>query len=164
MEFEWDQDAPPLDGELLYRQDEYSIDFEVASKLVLAERVGSAGVTSISFTTLQIEVGIERRGLLYAWGLFPKTRWQLGQLSVPILQPGRVRVISDGEELRPGVAIPFHESTGWSVAWDQSTGWIRFGNGAFHGTGTGVEFAKNLAVVIAEGTLISIWLRPKMVS
>jgi hypothetical protein len=66
MEFEWDQDAPPLDGELL--------------------RVGSAGVTSISFTTLQIEVGIERRGLLYAWG--------------------RVRVISDGEELRPGVAIP----------------------------------------------------------
>jgi hypothetical protein len=57
-------------------------------------------------------------------------------------------VITDGEELRPGVAVPFHESSSWTVAWDQSTGWIRFGNAAFRGNGAAVEYAKKVAVVM----------------
>ena len=164
MKFKWDQATAPLDGELLYRQGEYSFDFKVASSALLAERVGSAGNTSLSFTTLQTEVSIERGELLYPWGLFPNTRWQAGRLALPTLQPGRVRVVIEGEALQPGVSVSFSDSASWPVVWDQATGWVCFGNPSSSRDVAAVEYAKNSAVVIAEGQLISIWLRPKMVS
>jgi hypothetical protein len=162
MKFEWNQTASPLDGELLYRQAEYSIDFKVASNELLAERVGGAGNTSLAFTTLQIEVGIERRELLYPWGLFPNTRWQIGHLSLPVFQNGRVRVISEGIELQSGVSISIPNCVAWPIVWDRVSGWICFGL-ALSSNSVAIEYAKGAAVVIAGDQIVALWLRPKFV-
>ena len=162
MKFEWNQSDTSLDGELLYRAGEYSIDFEVELDAHLAERVGSEGNTSLSFTTLQVEVGIEHGELLYPWGLFPKTRWQVRPLTVPALQAGRVRVAIGEEPLQAGVSVLFSESTEWPVVWDPDSGWICFGNATSRCDAIAVEYAKNAVAVIADGQLLSLWLRPKM--
>lgn len=163
MNFEWNQ-ASYIDGELVYRQTEYSIDFKVASSDLLAERIGSASSTSLSLTTLQIEVGIENGELLYPWGLFPKARWHTRTLSAPNLQPGRVCLVQGGEKLQVGVSVLIPGSSSWPIVWDKDTGWICVGNDSSNQDATAVEFSKNAAVVLAGGELVSLWLRPKMAS
>jgi hypothetical protein len=162
MKFEWQKSGASLDGELLYRAGEYSIDFEVACDAPLAERVGSAGNTSLSFATLQVEVGIEHGELLYPWGLFPNTCWQVGNLTVPALQAGRVRVVVGEDPLQAGVAVLFSDSSAWPVVWDPNSGWICFGNVTSRFDAIAIEYAKNSVAVIADGQLLSLWLRPKM--
>lgn len=163
MNLEWRR-AAPLDGELLYRQVEYSIDFKVASPGLLAERMGSRGSTSLSFTTLQLEVGVEHGELLYPWGLFPNTRWQAGRLVVPVFQPGRVCFIYGEGKLQPGVSVPIPASQSWSILFDNLSGWVCFGEATPSGDSTAVEYAKNAAVVMMGGQLVSLWIRPHIVS
>lgn len=162
MKFEW-SDAVPLAGELLYRQCEYSIDFKAASPEQLAARVGTAGSTSLSFATLQIEIGIESCDLLYPWGLFPNTRWGAADLVVPGFQPGRVRWMPAAQP-QAGVSIRFPGGESWPTTQDRSSGWICVGNTIPHRDAVAVEYAKNAAAVLVDTQLVSLWLRPRLES
>jgi hypothetical protein len=64
-----------LAGQLLYRANEYSFDFEFESKDEALFRAGDKGTTSLLVGTLQIEIGIETGAALYVWGLHSHLRF-----------------------------------------------------------------------------------------
>ena len=160
MRFEW-YEAEPIIGELLYRPIEYSIDFDPESRASLDERMGSEGVTSIMFATLQIEVAVESGELLYPWGLFPNTRWRNGPLQPPRFVTGRVRVLTDNK-LQPGVSLLFPTGESWPSLRDNTSGWICVGDPTPRSEAIAIEYATNAAVVLIGSQLVSLWLRPRL--
>ena len=160
MRFEWSK-AEALAGTLLYRAAEHSIDFEPAARASLEERAGSHGSTSLLVGTLQLEVAVETAELLFPWGLFPKTRWEIGTLQAPNFTSGRVRLAS-AEPLKPGVshAVPAGES--WRIVRDGISGWICVGETFVDREAIAVEYATDAALVLVGDQLVSLWLRPLM--
>src|SRR5580658_8802688 len=121
MKFLHAKSAEAVRGELVYREKEYSIDFISASKVALAALIGNHGNTSVALGTLQLEVGIETSIVLYPWGLFAATRWEMGSLKVPDAQVGRL-LVDPGFRLKPGVAIGLAGADAWASIFDKSTG------------------------------------------
>jgi hypothetical protein len=161
MTFEWEH-GNYLDGTLVYRQSEYSIDFSVKSAAQLSHLVEGASSTSLLFTTLQIEVAIKNGDLLYPWGLFPHTQWQIGRLAVPEFRGGRVRLIRQGDELRRGVSIACPGSDSWPVVCDKGSGWICLGDATPRVNAVAVEYARKAGVVLVDERIVSVWLQPEV--
>ncbi|MGV9932595.1 hypothetical protein ACWDY4_18725 [Streptomyces olivaceoviridis] len=146
-----------MEGVLTYDESEYGFSFSANSGESLSERLGSKGVTSVLIDTLQLEVDIESREILYAWGYFPNIRGAVSKLNVPQIAVGRVRISSD-YPFEPGVS---YEVPGdrWRVSCDPSSGWIAIEQGDV----TGAEFvqiASGTVLGIDNGDLVSIWLSP----
>jgi hypothetical protein len=162
VKFEWAAAADVLDGELVYSEQDYAIDFELTSYAQLRERVGSQGYAPLAFSTLTIEVGIESNKLLFPHGYFPKMRWQTGLLESPLLKKGVVWLVS-GPEMFVGIAQTVRGSETWPIVWDEISGWIRFGENTVPSNAEAIEYAKGAGIVLSEGRVLSLWFRPKIV-
>jgi hypothetical protein len=161
MQFTWEP-ADLLDGKLIYRTGQYSIDFKAVSSPLLAARKGSASSTSLAFMTLQVEIGIQHAELLYPWGLFPDTRWQAGRLKMPNFQTGRVRVILPQGYLQRGVSVPFHKCNPWPIQRDPTSGWICFGDANRGHETVAIEYARGAGVELHDAQLVALWLKPSI--
>jgi hypothetical protein len=150
-----------LQGELFFSRSEQSFDFESMSRSGVRRRMGDLGTTSVLVGTLQIEIGIETGTLLYVWGYHPETAWKQARLSTPTAQPGMVS-ISFEEPPERGVSIGLVEVNEWPTAYDHATGWICIGDPTPGRDAEWVEFATNTVVVLAEGELRALWLKPTM--
>ncbi|MEV7339462.1 hypothetical protein [Streptomyces sp. NPDC093544] len=150
-------DGPPLEGVLTYDESEYGFSFTAQNGESLTARLGSAGVTSVVIDTLQLEVDIESREVLFAWGYFPNVRGVVSELNAPQFTPGRVFISSD-HSFESGVSLDVPGSR-WSVSYDPSSGWIAIelddaADAKF------VQIASGTVLGIDEGDLVSIWLSP----
>ncbi|MFF0361514.1 MULTISPECIES: hypothetical protein [Streptomyces] len=151
------QGGPPLEGVLAYDESEYGFSFSAQSGDSLSERLGSEGVASVLVGTLQLEVDIESREVLFAWGYFPNVRGFVAELSAPQFTPGRVFISSD-HSFEPGVSFEV-PGDGWRVSYDPSSGWvfIRLNDAT---DAAFVQIASGTVLGINNGGLVSLWLSP----
>lgn len=152
---------PPLEGLLRYVAAEYSFAFEVASPADLHRRLGHGGVTSLSVGTLQLEVAIEPRLLLFAWGLHPREAWLLRAVGRPNATNGAVRLDGD-TPLERGVAVPLAAVGEWTTVFDESTGWLCIAEDHDHPNGDLTLIATGVVVGLNDGRLTSLWLAPSI--
>lgn len=151
------QSGMPLEGVLTYCESEYGFAFSARSREGLLERLGSEGVTSALIDTLQLEIDIESREVLYAWGYYPNVRGRVAKLGVPSFVPGRVSISSD-HSFQPGVSFDIPGKV-WQTTYDPSSGWVAIRlrdavNAAF------VQIADGVVLGIENGDLVSVWLDP----
>lgn len=150
-------DGTPLQGVLTYDESEYGFSFSTQSRESLNQRLGSQGVTSVLIDTLQLEVDIESREVLFAWGYFPITRSVVAEFSDPHYIPGRVSISSDNT-FEPGVSFEIPGDS-WHISHDPASGWIV----VRQTEAAGIEFvqiATGTVLGIANGNLVSVWLHP----
>lgn len=154
------QDGSPLEGVLAYDESEYGFSFSAQSGESLSERLGSEGVASVLIGTLQLEVDIESREVLFAWGYFPNVRGGVAELSVPRFIPGRV-FISPDHPFEPGVSFEVPGER-WRVSYEPSSGWvaIRLNDAT---DAKFVQIASGTVLGIENGDLVSVWINPVFV-
>jgi hypothetical protein len=153
-------DCAPLQGELVYRADEYSFDFKVKSESELVLRQGSKGTTSLIVGTLQIEVGIETSAALFVWGLHShSSQWRRDRLVHISPQKGCIRVLFDQQPVS-GVSQGLVEVGEWQTTYDETTGWICVSSGVHDTRSSYIEFANNTVAELAGEVLVSLWLHP----
>jgi hypothetical protein len=159
MQFRYHEDENILKGRLVYRPDEYSFDFEVASERELAARVGTAGRTSILVATLQIEISIETRQLLFFWGYTARRAWQ--DAEPPPINPvkGVVELITP-MSLSRGISEQLVGLDEWVLYYSAKRGmvWISEHDGSVGQEQ--VEFADGCLVGITQGRIDSLILAP----
>ncbi|RDD83915.1 hypothetical protein [Streptomyces parvulus] len=154
------RDGSPLEGLLAYDESEYGFSFNAQSGESLSERLGAEGVTSALIDTLQLEVDIESREVLFAWEYFPNVRSVVSKLDAPQFTPGRVSISSD-HSFEPGVSFDV-PGKGWRVSYDPSSGWVAFclndaADAEF------VRIAGGTVLGISDGDLVALWLHPTFV-
>ncbi|KOX30065.1 hypothetical protein ADK67_09870 [Saccharothrix sp. NRRL B-16348] len=142
---------------LTYDESEYGFSFSASSDEPLSERLGSEGVASVLIGTLQLEVGIESREVLFAWGYFPNVRGVTAELGAPDFIAGRVFISSD-HAFEPGVSFEV-PGDGLRVSYDPSSGWVALRlkdalDAKF------VQIASGVVLGIDTGYLVSVWLHP----
>lgn len=146
-----------FEGVLTYSDSEGSFSFSARNGEALRERLGSEGVTSVVIGTLQLEVDIESREVVFVWGYFPMVRRTAAVLSPPQSIAGRVSISSD-EDFEHGVSlrVPGNE---WRDSYDPSSGWvaIRLNDAP---DATFVQIADGTVLGIDNGDLVSVWLKP----
>lgn len=148
----------PLNGRLVYSESEYSFRYEPRDRSDLAARIGQDGVTSLSIGTLQVEVGVATRQLLFVWGLHPKLRWLQGSFVPPIAEPGRL-IAELHRNLEAGVSISLAPVNSWTTHFDPESGWVRVAKD---------EASEDELTQIADGVIVgraldefnSLWLKP----
>ncbi|MGA9345558.1 MAG: hypothetical protein WBV37_10700 [Nocardioidaceae bacterium] len=138
---------------------EYSFAFDVASPADLHERLGHSGVTSLSVGTLQLEVAIESRLLLFAWGLHPREAWSCRAIGRPEATSGAVRVEGD-IPLKRGVTVPLAAVGEWTTEFDEGTGWLRIAEDPDRRNDDLALLATGVVVGLSDGRLTSLWLAP----
>ncbi|OKH98855.1 hypothetical protein A6A06_24855 [Streptomyces sp. CB02923] len=156
-----------LAGRLLYSESEYSFRYAVADRTDMTGRVGPDGVASLSIGTLQIEVGVATRQLLFVWGLHPRQKWQTSPLTPPDAGPGRLTVAPQEGGFTAGEARALDPGMSWLDAWptwfDPDSGWVRT---------AADESPDDDLTQIADGVvagriaerLHSLWLKPEFIA
>jgi hypothetical protein len=142
-------EAPPSEGRLVYRPDEYSFDF-------LPLPVGGR---SIGIGDLQL--GVDESGrVVSVWGLCPYPSWKAARLT----GPPRIRagLVADGiDRLRLGESMPLEAVLRWPVSHDSSSGWVCVGAPDQALYDRCVEFATGCVAALAEDNLVALWLHPE---
>lgn len=149
-----------LAGDLRYLRGEYSFMFVSDDRGLLDERSGE-GRTSAVVDYLQLEIGLPRQELLFAWGLHPHTVWRDGTLEPPESSPGLVRVL-EPTDLESGTSIEADNRWDWATVWDPTCRWLRVAPGQEDGR-SAVEIATGVVLTIDDDELRSIWLHPTVV-
>src|SRR5580704_12481353 len=112
------------DGLVIYREDDCAFDFDPFEPLSLSERTGGQGVASLGIGNIQIEIGIETRLALFAWGYCPRQGWIEGRLVVPNVKQGQVQV--NDLSLARGASYQVGDgSSYWDTTFDADSGWVR---------------------------------------
>lgn len=146
---------------MIFSEREHSFRFEPGSVVDLEDRTGTAGATSASVGTLQIELDVESGRVLFVWGLHPRTLWVNG----PVL-PGRVRAgqvrVAHGAGLVRGVSVEIAPVGGWRTRFDPSTGWIRVAADEDRDADE-VLVATGTVLGLTSGRLTSVYLQPVFV-
>ena len=152
-----------LHGKQIYRRGEYSFDFLPKNHDELNELVGTMGTTSLSIDTLQIEIGIENRNLLYIWGYHPYFNWKTA--SIPDIKAilGSV-VLSSNQKLESGVSLTVDKSQKWQTFHDANSGWIVITRHEDFLTGTCIKIADGCFVELKGNLLFSLVLHVEMVN
>lgn len=159
MEFDTLATCSKLDGKLVYRESEYSLDFEPDQGFISHDIAGQQGTTSIMIDTLQIEVALETRRLLYVWGYFPAVRWERATVLPISAAQGCVR-IRTGAQLIIGVTLALGAAEDWRREYDATSGWLSIHCATPTEHDRAVEFATGCVAVLREERLIALWLHP----
>lgn len=164
MNFVFSMNDEWLSGDLIYRENEYSIDFVCSSSKQLEKKSGQQGYMSLTVNTLQLEVGIETGALLYPWGLFPLMNAETRAIEVPVFKRGSINVQSQNSSLIAGVSLSIPESNSWKTIRAQEGKWIYIGPDDIPYVGCSyIEFASGAVVGLKEGSISSIFLMPNFI-
>jgi hypothetical protein len=150
-----------INGDLIYRQSEYSLDF-ILNPDNTPMYLGNKGFCSISINTLQLEVDIENRKILYPWGYFPTINYISQKINIPQSVCGNI-YISNEIDLKAGVSYDISDSKSWKIFKDIDNGWICIsGNKNFNEikNATYIEFVKNSILCIKDNIFISLFIKP----
>jgi hypothetical protein len=154
-----------LQGNLIYRTTEYSIDFVDYSPEKLAISVGNYGCFSLSINTLQLEVSIETKKILYPWGYFPMMKYAMRKINITKLLNGNIYVDMGKTDLSKGTAYEIPKSNLWTTFKDIDNGWIYIGNNKTFNNDSKVlyiEFAKNCIMGIKDNSAVALLIKPSV--
>lgn len=148
----------PLRGRLLY-QDDGDVEFLCApeSRADKLARTGSDGSVSLRIGSLQLEVGITTRQVLYAWGYSPRESWNAARCDLADMPPGAVFADPD-HPFVPGQPVALDRPEEWLVDHDARSGWLRISSPSNEGTGTLTLIADGIAVGTYAKEIVSVWL------
>jgi hypothetical protein len=132
--------------------------FDVGSPAELTRCAGSNGTTSVAIGTLQLEVGVATKRLLFAWGLHPRTARVTDRLDPPCRLEGEVFIYPD-RPLLAGVTIMVAPVGVWRTRYDLENGWIRI-EADERADDERLEIASSVVIGSNNDTLHSIWLQP----
>jgi hypothetical protein len=141
----------PVDGKLVYVNDEYAFRFSSPTK--------PDAISSVQVNSLQMSIS-EDGTVLYAHGYCPLFNYHETDLIPPSARPNISLVVRSDNEFIPGVAYSLGGPTDWEVSINKRSGWICLGNPACQGLDA-VEFAKESIAVVVNSTLVAIWLHPE---
>lgn len=161
--FSFQENQFVLQGQQIYRKNEYSFDFLLDNDSMLKEHAGKMGTTSLSIGTLQIEIAIENKALLYVWGFHPYFNWQSKQIPEVETILGTVILTSDCE-LQQGVALSISDGQNWQTFHDASSEQIVITKSDEFLTGTNIRINNCCIVELREGSIFSIVLRVRSIS
>ena len=162
MKFQWRKNDKTLGGKLIYRSDEYSIDFICASSEQLISKSGSNGCMPLIAGALQIEVGIETKTLLYPWGFLPLINLDTEAMEVPNPTLGSVYVHTHEIYLMKGVALEIPGSNIWKTIKIRNSDYIYIGPDNYNHKGkTHIEFSTNTIIGLENGNMACIFLKPE---
>lgn len=164
MKFIFSENDEFLCGDLVYRESEYSIDFTCSSSKQLEFKTGDQGCMSLTAGTLQLEVGVESREILYPWGFFPIMNIEARAIEVPISKGGSIIVDPEGFDLIEGVSWDIPGSNSWKIIREQDGGWIYIGpDKVLFDKGSYVEFASGAILGLKDGDISCIFIRPRFI-
>ncbi|RDV45212.1 hypothetical protein DOE76_08075 [Leifsonia sp. ku-ls] len=149
-------DAPAVEGSLLYRVDEYSIDFKEVSRTVT-----ELGIASLLLNMLQIDVNVDNGHLMAPWGLLPHTRWIASALP-PLMSVTRCGLAVSEEPLTTGIAIGLGGSESWGTYFDGSSTTLEMRQDD-EAVEQWVEFADGCVMGLRAGLPVRLRLMPKIV-
>lgn len=149
MIFKSAEDVEMIAGELIYTKDDYSFDFEPNISADYAILIGYINITfdSTSKTARQI------------WGCNPYMVWENNELTPPNAKQVGLMI---EEEVESGDVFRLVEAGEWKSYFDEKSGWICIGDVSTSSTDDAIEFARNIIVVLQNGLIKSLWLRPKI--
>jgi hypothetical protein len=160
--FSYQENDSILQGKQIYRRSEYSFDFLPHNHDELKEQVGAMGTTSLSIGTLQIEIGIEKRNLLYVWGYHPYFNWETASIPEPEALLGDVTLSSE-HKLESGVSLAVDAGQKWQTFHDANSGLIVITRREDFLAGTCIEIANCCIVELKKNSLSSLVLHVEMV-
>lgn len=138
-------------GTLLYRESEYSLEFDPLP-------IGGGSSVLIDYLNLEID----REGnVLYVWGCAPKSAWKDTEKEPPPFIQGGVRCILD--KIIPGVSRELND-TPWPIFFNKLSDWVFIGKDINYNGVEQIEFAQNCVAILSEsGELKGLWLRPLII-
>ncbi|WP_334075548.1 MULTISPECIES: hypothetical protein [Paenibacillus] len=149
MKFKSTEDVKMIVGELIYTKDDYSFDFEPNVSADFAILIGYINITfdSTSKTAKQI------------WGCNPYLGWANRILTPPKAKQLGLMI---QEEIESGDVLRLVEAGEWETYFDEKSGWVCIGDVSTLDTDDAIEFARGIVVVLQNGFIKSLWLRPKI--
>lgn len=144
-----------VSGLVRYVLDDHAFDFEPGQPLAVEWEDRGA---SILLGTLQVEVAVEARCCLYAWGYCPTEGWDLSSLSPPDASSGRL-LINEGIRLTHGVGVEAKPGE-WLRYFDPLSGWFSAKSAVEESSEEAIEFATDTRALLRGGQLAELWLRP----
>jgi hypothetical protein len=153
---------PTIAGQLYYYQDEYSFSFKPTASNQFSLHVGQHGRTSLLIGSLQVEISIEYRSLLFAWGYHPYQRWREKDLTAPKALAYGVTLGSE-IVLEEGISVALVGVGSWDTWYDSETQWVCVGSYHQPVEATIAEFATNTIAVISKSRLVALWLKAEMI-
>ncbi len=159
IRFEVCRQITSLAGRQLYIPSDYAFDFVPADPIVLQQRTGRLGVSSVLIETLQLEIGIETRMALYVWGYCPHLSWAIADVVRPRSYVAALKVLTE-HTLLPGDAINLDSSGAWQLKHDPTSNWFYAGLQDVHEDIEYVEFVEDGIAGLHNGALVSLWMRP----
>lgn len=154
-----------LYGDLIYRESEYSLDFLYSSPKQLKKKSGHQGYMSLTFGTLQIEVGIETKALLYPWGLLSLINLEKQKLEIPEYKEGCIKIEPKEFKLIDGVSFDIPGSNTWKFILDQDSGWLYMGNENSTSQKTSyIEIASGAILGLSDGDISCILIKPEIMN
>ncbi|MDR1461124.1 MAG: hypothetical protein LBI78_05715 [Campylobacteraceae bacterium] len=150
-----------LNGDLIYRKSEYSLDFipNADSGIIYLDR---KNFCSLSINTLQLEVDIEKRKILYPWGYFPLVNYVYRKINKPQSVYGNI-YINSNEGLQHGVSYDISNPKSWKLFKDIDNGWVCISKNEDINdikNNICIEFAKNSILCIKNNTANSLFMKP----
>lgn len=122
---------------------------------------GIEGTTSLLFGTLQIEVDVATRRLLFIWGYHPLMKAHLVDIQLPKPTRGAL-FIASGRPFTPGVSLSIAEADKVVTYLDPDSGWIQISKSVGVEVNKYVEFATGTIAGLHEDALTSLFLKPQV--
>lgn len=147
MKFRPSKNLQIIEGKLIYTKHEYSFDFLPNVSADYAILIGYINLTFNSETKLARQI----------WGYEPYTVWEHRKLTPPnAIKTGLIIE----EDIESGDIMRIFEAGELKSYFDPSNGWVCIGELSTFEDKEVVEFARNTIVVLKDGEIISLWLRP----
>ncbi|MFA5891480.1 MAG: hypothetical protein WDA27_11125 [Actinomycetota bacterium] len=145
----------PTEGTPFYSISDHAFNFDLKE---IPEGAGHQGHVALLLNTLGIEVAIASSRCLYVSGYCPAMGWTMTRLAPPAASFGALSASSESR-LVSGTGMPV-DSGPWIERFDPSTGWFCSGREETEVSTVAVEFATDTQVVLHQGRLLEVWIRP----
>jgi hypothetical protein len=139
-------------GQLFYKEDEQSMNFEADSDPRGAD-------CSILVVNLNIDFDLSTKRAQNIWGYHPYTMWIQKRLPMPRYFSGSLLLLDESISIQDVERL--EGSLAWKTYYDSAMGWLCVGDHEYHEGDVTVEFLTNtLATLNKQGELKALWLKP----
>ena len=147
MKFKLINNSDTKDGKLFYRIEEHSFDYspKVNVDILIMLKDLTLGFDSEDMSANQV------------FGYHPGKSWIKKTLILPVFT--EAKLVLEGS-IEPGLPRRMPGSEAWSSYYDEESGWICLGNCDLDYEYRAAEFLNNVIVVLSNGEIKSLWLKP----
>lgn len=154
VSFDFDLDVPTRPGQLLYVENDMSLDFRGDPR--------DEAEFSLAVGTVQLQVGRDSGLLQGCWGYFPKAFWKAARCEPGAEVAGGISVAID--EMPPaGVAVRLAKEPDINTRFDEDSGWLCLTWSEADEEGSFIEFATGCVAQLVNESILAVWLRPTFV-